>query len=175
MKLQIILLTFCALAFTACNEISVTDGQVPQEYVAYVKPYLGTYRGEVDGKSTEIIISMYNNVPTITVRNTYGNDITGASCGSRVGLLKSIKAEDRGDKNYVLERANFYLEPGQCFIQGRVVTFSFRSSNEFILEILERDERKICPPPRTGPKGASPIDDCDDFSQMTYITGQFKK
>ncbi len=176
MKLQITFLFFSALILSACNEVAVEDGVVPAEYAGYVKPYLGTYYGQVEGKQTEITISMSNNTPEVTVRNAEGNDITGSSCRSRVGLLKRIKAEDIGNKNYVLERATFALDPGFCMIQGREVAFNFKSSNEFRLEILEREDRRICPPPRNGPPGTGPIDEpCDEFGTVTYLTGHFRK
>lgn len=169
-------LSLCAIALSACNEVTVDDGIVPAEYAPYVQAYLGTYQGQVDGKPTEITITMTNNIPAVTVRNAYGNDITGMNCRSQVGRLKSIKAEERGNKNYVLERVNFDLDRGFCMIQGRAVTFNFKSANEFSLEILNQDERKNCPPPRTGPPGTGPIDEpCDEFSTVNYITGQFKK
>ena len=170
-----LILSIIAIAISACNEIDAENGEVPAEYVQQVRPYLGQYFGKVDGKPMEINIVMNGNKPELKVKNAFGNDITGQSCRSQVGDLKSFKAKDLGNKNYALEHVNFYFDTGFCMFQGKVVTLKFESATEFDLEILEKDDRSRLCLPRNGPPGAPPIDECTEMGEVRYLRGSFSK
>ncbi len=176
------ILTLNALLFTACNEIEVDDGEIPQQYRQAVQPYMGTYSGKIKGVNTQITISMHGNKPILTVSNNTNNDITGSNCWSKVGDLISFQATEHNktaqhnNKTYSLEYANFDFDRGMCFVSAGEVTLKIVSPTEFNLELEERDDRLTeCPPSasRPGPIPQDPT--CNEIGQVTYIRANFKK
>ena len=173
-----ILSAVSALILSACDDVEIEDGKVPQKYVQQVQPYLGHYVGRIEGKYTEITIGMNGNVPYLITKNNEGGDITGTNCGSKVGKLVSVAVDDLGGGRYQLKRASFDLDPGLCMIEGTTVDLKIHSTTEFDLAILDRDTRSTTCPPRTPSPGSGipPVDPpCNEIGEITYLRGHFIK
>lgn len=174
----IVLAAFTLFAFTACNEIEVQDGKVPSQYVQYVSPYLGTYSGMMEGKLTQITLSMNGDKPVMSVSNAYGDDILVSNCESKIGDLTTVKANEVSKKKYELDYVAFAFNPVNCLmVEGRSVILRFKKTNEFSISILNRDERVTrCLPPTPNLPGTPPTDpSCDQFGEVTYFRGSFKR
>lgn len=57
----------------------------------------------IDGKATQITISMNGEMPMMSVNNAYGDDILVSNCSSQIGDLTVFKAEEVSRKKYELE------------------------------------------------------------------------
>lgn len=177
-----ICLLFILPFLSGCRDaIELENGEIPDQYLNEAKPYLGTYRGQISGHSSELQLSLVGNRVILS-----GTSPIASRCEAAFGLLKRIWVNKKNDQ-YVLTGADFSFDPNKCArdIRGREVnlTFKSRKMSFYLLETTLTEWR--CPgyPSRPGdpsypspfPPGAPDYGGCSYQPVDYYIEGSLKK
>lgn len=183
--LRLSALGFAVLAFTACKEIKVENGEVPDQYRDAAKAYTGVYKGKMDGDAGQVTVALSGRKVVVTYKDAEGTDILEPACKSQIGLLTKVKASKDG-KTYKLDQATFAFEPNNCWpsVDGRELTLDFKKKEskgvtqiQMSASILLRQEwQQNCHIEPGNPRaGVPPREVCDQVPVTTWSTGKFTK
>jgi hypothetical protein len=183
----------CFLGLVACEEISVKNGELPEQYAGTVGEYLGVYQGRLDGRPATIELRMLGNKPVVIYRDLRGTDVLHPTCRSRIGDLEAITVGKKDDQPY-LKEARFLFDAGECwnFVEGRKITLSFSKNRDFnqvdlaLLKEVRWERRCTAYPgyPPVGRPGYPPGHprypypghvECRHEQFPSYITGRFRR
>ena len=178
---KLVLPTLTLLALSACKEVKVENGEVPDQYRDMAKAYMGTYKGKMDGDAGAVTLALNGRKVVMTYKDARGTDILDPMCSSVIGQLKSVKVAKDG-KVYKLEAATFAFEPGHCWgdVDGREVVLNFKKKEPQIqvgASILLRQEwQERCRIEPGNPRaGQPPREVCDNVPIVSYSSGKFVK
>src|SRR5438552_2932721 len=102
------------LLFSGCL-VSVKDGILPAKYVDSARPYSGTFRGQVEGFSEELDLSIdANNRVGLTIADASGILVPGC----RASLIGNLDMIDADVKKLELKELMFGFSSTNCGIQG---------------------------------------------------------
>jgi hypothetical protein len=129
---QFALSLFLVLGLSACKTVKTPDGNVPAEYAAAAKTLAGTYQGDFNGVPSEISLQFNGDAPVLTYTNVAGHDLLGVGCGSEIGKLAGISLDPLAS----VEAAYFTLLPGNCLVEGQIVTLEIKKQGSDTLAAL---------------------------------------
>ncbi len=122
-----------------CKEtIDVVNGEVPSEYLAEAAPFMGTYRGKIDGAAAEVHLSLNGNKVVMSGTQPISNH-----CQSSYGNLKSLVVEKKDDKLKV-HGASFVFNSNRCTVLGKEVQLSFDGNKLFYSLLYETRNEWRC-------------------------------
>jgi hypothetical protein len=134
---MLLALPLLAMGFTACHETRTPQGKIPAQYVYQAHQYQGSYIGHFRGEPTRVGLYMNEDQPYVVVENQQNNDLIGASCGSSVGLLNSVKGSQNSYGYEVLQNAKFDFNAGQCGGAQQVLKMDFSADQLLIRARLQ--------------------------------------
>jgi hypothetical protein len=111
------------IGLSACKTVKTPEGKIPSEYLDAAKTLAGTYQGQFNGVPSEILLKFDGAAPILTYSNSTGHDLLGVGCGSEIGKLAGVSL----DPLAYVETAYFALSPGNCPVEGRIVTLKFKN------------------------------------------------
>ena len=163
---------FFAMGISACKEIKIQNGQIPNEYMNEARQVVGTYQGTVGRQATTVTIELIGNYLIVSATP----DILGGSCGSQIGDLLSVLVGGRSGSYYV-ERATLAFNPNNCLmIEGRELNLGVRRQNgqvRLTSSVLERSEWRESCEPRCTPNGCTTV--CNRTLEQSFVRGDFVK
>ncbi|MGZ3746530.1 MAG: hypothetical protein ACXWRE_04205 [Pseudobdellovibrionaceae bacterium] len=168
MRFQICGMILAILGLLGCKEVTVENGQLPQEFLSSAADLVGTYHGNFNGNDSTIEIQLDGDRPTLSYKVPNQMDILSSNCGGKIGNLQKILVADN-DNEYGLSGAIFEFLPGACSTTvGREVILTFANKNEFKMSIHQSDKRVyICTAGRSG--------GCSFKYLPQYIEGVFSR
>lgn len=180
---KVLAVSFVAVAMTACKEVKVENGEVPDEYRALAAQYMGTYSGSMDRVPGAITFAFVGRKVVATYQNNSGNDILNPRCESRIGNLLGVTVEGGGSKGDVrLTAAKFAFDPNYCWpsVKGRELVVSFRNVNGALranasILIDETFERRCRIIPGNPSARIPPREVCDMQPISQYSSGRFDR
>lgn len=121
---KIVLVLGFAVSIIGCNQdLTVTDGQLPNEFLPAAQKFVGTYQGQMEHHSVILTVNLDGNRLLVAANN----DLVDAACQSKIGVLKSISYQ-QGDNNgpVTLSNAIFAFDPNLCGndVSGRELKFT---------------------------------------------------
>ena len=117
--------------------VAVQNGELPENLVSYVSPYLGTYNAKINAafSKDQGQVSLGLDGRRVIVTSTM--DVVGENCGSSIGDLEQVFVETDSNGVSSIGSATFALNPGRCIeIEGRSVAFERNGENRYSLQIL---------------------------------------
>ena len=162
-----------AFAISGCKQITISNGEIPVEYLDLAQKYVATYQGRFNSNQGSLKIEMKDKKLHASFTGQI-NDITGdVTCESAIGDLKSLQVNDAGT---ILEAASFAFSPNHCVdIQGRSLDLIFVPDGPSIQMaatlLKETKEVQVCEPslpPGSGEK-------CHADFENYYFSGVFEK
>lgn len=167
------------LALASCNQtLDIKNGEIPNEYLSYAKPYLGTYRGYFDNHSVTLTLSLKGNQLIMKT----DQDLISRECGSKIGLLTEISYSDENDKASDVNGAKFAFNPGACSdsVQGRELKVSLDKNDQgspaLTLNLKSRTGfERSCTISGGHPPYTPPREECHYNPVDHYLNGQFEK
>ena len=178
---KILLPALMIFALSACKEVKVENGEVPDQYREMAKAYMGTYAGKMNGNAGAVTLALNGRKVVMTYKDPQGSDILDPMCKSAIGRLKSVKVSKDG-KVYKLDSATFAFEPGNCWadVDGREVALSFKTKAPQIQMsasiILRQEWQEQCRIEPGNPRGGLPPREvCDNVPVVSYSSGKFAK
>jgi hypothetical protein len=182
------LITPLALLFalSACKEIKVKDGEVPDEYRAMAQAYMGTYSGVMEGSRATVTLALQGRKVVLTYKDANGTDILDPRCDSKIGNLQSVGVSKvrnltgQAPAAYKLDSATFAFDANRCWgsVEGREVVLDFSKKAAHIrvdASILLREEwQRDCRINPGFPRGGLPPSEiCNQQPIATFATGRF--
>jgi hypothetical protein len=141
MKRALVVLAGLLVAIGCKETIDVKNGEVPNEYRDQAIPYMGTYKGKIEGEASEISLSLNGNKVVLS-----GSQPVNSRCQTSYGDLKSIVVEKDGNNKITVHGANFAFNPGNCAhaILGREVNLSFKGNKIYYSLLFETRREWRC-------------------------------
>lgn len=161
----------------ACNEVDVTDGRVPAEYLDVAMRYAGDYAGKMGDQEGVLHLTFEGDRPVLTFTDSEGNpkDLIDARCESRLGNLQRFRGKD---ENQRLSWVEFGFDPNECAtMEGRKIYFKVGKLGQRLkAEILDHSEyvpgRVHC---HHRPSREIDCDNDPGYWIEYYVVGQFQK
>ena len=173
-------------ALSACKEIKVTNGEVPDEYRAMAQSYIGTYKGLMDGRPATLTLALNNRKVVLSYKDANGRDLLDPRCKSKIGNLESVsvsKVRASADSEpiaYKLDSAKFAFDANRCWgtVEGREVVLNFTKKQTRIrvdaVILVREDLQRNCRIESGNPRGGLPPSEiCDQQPVATYASGRF--
>lgn len=111
MKKVLGLIALMVFAVSCEKTFTVSNGELPAEYVSYATPYVGKYVGKFYKMPVEMTLEMVGNTPVFTLNK----DLAGVGCGSNLGKLRSVNIKkDRKSGVVTLTGLNVHFDEGRC-------------------------------------------------------------
>ncbi|MFL5812297.1 MAG: hypothetical protein ACJ763_01870 [Bdellovibrionia bacterium] len=174
---QFILSLFLVLALSACKTVKTPEGKVPAEYLDAAKTLAGTYQGDFNGVPSEILLQFDGATPVLTYTNVAGHDLLGVGCGSEIGKLAGVTLDPLA---YVTD-AYFELSPGNCPVEGQIVTLEFQQKGDELTVSVVKGHRIVHIPAQeschSDAWGSYTCDEILESDETVYdvLQGTFKK
>ena len=171
--LGLVFMGLVTISLTACNEVDVVNGEVPDQYAAAAAKYMGTY--QQIGTAGQMTISVVDK--KVVVSTDFG--LIDSRCAAKIGDLKAVKASEK-DGQYTLNRARFAFDPNFCSIsvEGKelVLTFAEKHGKLFARgEVLSETKwTRVCRLD-PGPAGRGPSQVCEVVPERQYYDWNFQK
>ncbi len=176
-----------SILLSGCKSIEISNGEVPNQFLAAAKKMEGVYRGKFNGVNGDLIVSFEGNRPVVTYKNKNGRDLLNNHCESEIGLLREIQVKDE-DKNPRIDSAIFDFNPGACslLVDGRSLRIDLKEKdgglrlNLSLLQMVR--ERFDCGVPGPGYPGypggrygPGPGGRCQPQYDYFYLYGTFTR
>lgn len=136
----LLMLPLMAIVFTGCHH-DCDDGRIPHEYIDDAQQYMGKYKGEFDGKYTEMDVYMQYDKPYVVVQNDYGNDLIGQDCHSQVGQLQEVVGYQNNGQAQLAE-ATFQFDEGYCYGAGDELELKFGQDQRQVQATIQSKKGK---------------------------------
>lgn len=180
---RVYLIAFLTLLVSACNEVDLVDGKIPEKYKEHAEVFAGTYQGAFGGMPGELKVNLVeDNRLVISFNGLDGSDILGSDCGSNIGHVKKIRLTNSGTREnpqYSINGAVVDFDPNRCsfMVAGREIVMVVREVQghiRFDLSLLEKTEwRRECRP-EVDNNGRTRLV-CENVPERSYLVGQFIK
>ncbi|MCH2535384.1 MAG: hypothetical protein MK008_13150 [Bdellovibrionales bacterium] len=173
---KLILSLSAIFVLTACSEVQKIDnGEIPQEYINEIQPFLGSWSGSFNNHMGELELSLNDsNQLIVEFYDSQNNDFI-PGCKVSFGLLKEVEFKEKNDQIRI-HRATFDFDTNRCSrsILGQQIHFYFnKAQNLANIELLQRQWRDYeCRIVGYDPNGA-PIRECQHTIREQHLYGSF--
>lgn len=179
---KVLCLGLMTVSLVACNDVEIEGGEVPAQYIDYVKPLTGTYSGLMEnGRPVNLEFALVDHKVVARVLG----DFLGEGCETELGRLKRVKFAENAGGRLELERAVFALDPNKCAakIQGREFELTREDSvagARYSVRIHSENARHYFCEPTASLNGASvalrqSAFDCRWEESKDYLSGSLAK
>lgn len=175
---KLILSLSAVFVLAACSEVQKIDnGQIPEEYISEIQPFLGTWTGSFNFHMGELKLSLNDsNQLVVEFYDSQNNDLI-PGCKTSFGLLKEVELKEKNDQVRI-QRATFDFDTNRCSrsILGQQIDFYIsKSQNVVNVELLQRQWMDYeCRIIGYDPNGA-PIRECQNTIREEHLTGSFSR
>ncbi len=176
MKSKILGLILLLTGLTACKEVQVPNGEIPNEYLSAAQQYVGAYQGAMAQRMGVLQLSLQGNKAILEFTDSSGgHDLIDPRCQSQIGDLLTVQVSDAGGGQYNLQKARFAFAPGNCIsIEAKDIELDFSPKGIISIHLLDHQEwREECHMEGGGP-GVPPREVCNPVSAAIYIDGRFQ-
>lgn len=175
---KLIVFSIMTLALMGCKTIEISNGNVPNEYLAQAKKLEGTYDGSFFGKRGSLEVSFEGSHAVLKYHDEDQSDLLGRGCNSVINDLMWIRGKEKHGET-VLTEAGFALDAANCRfqVQGHEVVLSFSKNYEQInVSVLEENRfERTCHWEGGDPRFGGGREYCDVKQVPYYRYGKFIK
>jgi hypothetical protein len=178
----VLILSAASVVLSACDEISVKNGEVPDQYIEAVGEYMGLYHGFMDGVPALLEVRYVGNKPEVSYRDFRGADILHPKCGSLIGKLETLKIgkKDQGSR---VHQATFTFDAARCSktVKGRKLKLEFSKSSgrtHLDVSVLKHEKwEQRCDSEVSGGSGTESASsfECRQEKVSEFIKGRFRR
>lgn len=175
---KLILSLSAIFVLAACSEVQKIDnGQIPEEYINEIQPFLGAWSGSFNNHMGELKLSLNDsNQLIVEFYDSQTNDFI-PGCKASFGLLKEVAFKEDNDQIRI-QRATFDFDTNRCSrsILGQQIDFFFNKAQTVAnIQLLHRQWMDYeCRIIGHDPNGA-PIRECQNVIHDEHLTGSFSR